>query len=332
MLKLTSSPSCAAPCPFCNNCLEVHGDGFVNRTGLLRCRFGERNVVGAYFASPHVLRCSAPAQSVAGAVHVTVSVDGGASYGLTKSTLRQFRYVAPSFVTGLSPRSGPDTGGTVVTVLGQGFSADFFYSCSFHNKSRVREGSSNGMAHTPAIVVSSAELTCIAPPVASGTDIGRSIAVTVYVDFVDGFLTPLPVAPGVSDTLTAFLYTPALQLTKLYPDRGSKGGGTVVEIGGANFFTRTDYRGDLDNMTTHSTSNGIVWCRFGTVVTVGSRAPSGITCRSPPRGVGMPADVEVSVSINGGADFAQGPPGAELVSTRKHESGEAHSHRASKQG
>lgn len=290
---------------------QIYGAGFVNRTGLIRCRFGDNSVVEGSFASSRVVRCLAPAQKTAGAVDVTVSIDGGASFGGGSGSLpSHFRYLEPSFVTGLSPRSGPDTGGTVITVLGTGFSDDFLFTCSFHRKTNAEETGGEVEVVTPAVVVSSSELTCIAPRIASGIKIGEELELVTSADYGGGgVLTPLPISVGGSRDPPYFTYVPSLQLTMLKPDRGPSAGGTVVEIGGANFLTGSDTA-----MAGVSTSHA-VWCRFGMAVTLGSRiSDTLIRCSSPPRGVGLSAQAEVGISVNGGADFARGAPGSELVS------------------
>ena len=294
---------------------QIYGAGFVNRTGLLRCRFGDNNVVEGSFASSGVVRCLAPAQKTAGAVNVAVSIAGGASFGRgSGSLLTHFRYLEPAFVTGLSPRSGPDTGGTVITVLGAGFTDDFRFTCSFQRRTKAVETGSEDEAETPAVVVSSSELTCIAPRIDSGIKMGEEVELVTSVDFGSGVLTPVPTSVGGARTPPYFTYVPSLQLTMLKPDRGPAAGGTVVEIGGANFLSLGT--GESDTATAGAYTSHAVWCRFGMAVTLGSRiSDTMIRCSSPPRGVGLPAQAEVGVSVNGGADFARGAPGSELVST-----------------
>lgn len=291
---------------------QVYGTGFANRTGSLLCRFGE-TVVEASFASSSVLRCSAPAQAAPGAVDVAVSVDGGAAFGGASSSLSapasfvHFRYMAPSFVTGLSPRSGPDTGGTVVSVLGVGFSRDLRFVCKFQPKRDATgsEGVTAAVAvETPAAFLSSSEVACIAPPVKDRDDLVQAVEVTVSVDLGGGELTslPSPAESSVTGSSTNFTYVPRLQLTRLSPDRGSKGGGTVVDISGANLLSPLD-------------SADTVWCRFGSSVTIGSCLSDGLVqCSSPPWSAGGATEVEVSVSVNSGADFEGGPTGSPLVS------------------
>lgn len=307
------SPDVYMAC-FCRDPTQIYGAGFVNRTGLLRCRFGDNNVVEALFASSSVVRCSAPGQRMAGAVDVAVSIDGGASFGRGSGPLvSHFRYLELLFVTGLSPRSGPDTGGTVITVFGTGFSDDFRFTCSFQGRTKAEATGSEGEAEAPAVVVSSSELTCIAPRIPSGIKIGEEVELVTSVDFGGGVLTPVPTSVGRSRGPPYFTYVPSLQLTLLKPDRGPATGGTIVEIGGANFLSLGT--GESDTATVGVSTSHAVWCRFDTAVTLGSRiSDTKIRCSSPPRSVGLSAQAEVSISVNGGADFARGAPGSELVS------------------
>lgn len=276
----------------------------------------------ATFASSNVVRCDAPAQTDPGAVNVAVSVDGGVTFGgrdASSSDLLaevHFRYLAPSVVTGLSPRSGPDAGGTVVTVLGTGFSRDFRFVCKFQPQ-EIDTGVEGATAadaaiETTAAFMSSSELACIAPPVVFSDELTHGAEVQVFVDFGSGILTGLPTSAATgSGSPTSFTYFPSLQLSTLSPSRGPVSGGTIVDIRGANFLSSPATGGDADSTVAAET----VWCRFGTTVTIGSRLSDGLlTCSSPPRSVGVPAQVEVSVSVNSGADFQGGPSGSPLVS------------------
>lgn len=306
---------------------QVYGTGFVNRTGSLLCRFGENHVMEATFASSSVVRCTAPAQTDPGAVNVAVSVDGGVTFGGRDASSSDvvadvhFRYLAPSVVSGLTPRSGPDTGGTIVTVLGTGFSGDFRFVCNFQPQEEAdteAEGATAAAApavETLAAFMSSSELACIAPPVAFSEELAQGVEIQVFVDFGSGILTRLPTSAATSTgSPTYFTYFPSLHLTALNPSRGPVSGGTIVDISGANFLPPSTTGGDADS----TAATEMVWCRFGTAVTIGSRLSDGlIRCSSPPRSVGVPAEVEVGVSVNSGADFQGGPSGSLLVSGRE---------------
>lgn len=292
--------------------LKVFGAGFVNRTtaGMLLCRFGENAVVLAVYASPSVMRCSAPARLEPETIDVAVSIDGGLSFGHPVNVrMGQFRYVAPSVVTGIWPRSGPEIGGTVITVLGSGFNSDFQFTCSFSGARGPSTDSEAKAVVVPAYFLSISRLTCIAPAASSADNLTREKGVVVSVDFGDGIWTPLPTASTDSRLATAFIYVPSVQLTVLSPDHGPSVGGTIVEISGANFHPAAAFNNAVSSSVFDS-----VWCRFGLVVTIGRRiSDKAIQCSSPERGVNAPAEAEVTLSVNGGADFARGPVGAELV-------------------
>lgn len=291
--------------------MKIFGAGFVNRTaGLLLCRFGENAVVQAVYASPSVVRCLAPARGESGPIDVAVSIDGGLSFGHpVNARMGQFQYVAPSVVTGIWPRSGPETGGTVITVLGSGFNGNFQFTCSL---SGARGPSTDSEAETvvvPASFLSTSRLTCIAPAASSAVDLASEKNVVISVDFGDGIWTPLPTVSTDSSLATTFTYVPSVHLTALIPDHGPAMGGTVVEISGSNFHPAAAFGDAISSSVLDS-----VWCRFGSVATIGRRiSDKAVRCSSPARGVDAPAEAEVTLSVNGGADFARGPVGAELV-------------------
>lgn len=264
-------------------------------------------VVDASFASAEVVRCSAPPRRDPGEFPVHVSIDGGRSFGGPKLFhAGHFRYMAPSFASSLVPRAGPDTGGTAVTVIGGEFNRATPYTCSFGSL----PGSSLGVVH--AAFVSSSQLVCISPPASDPSQLGREISVQVSMDLGEGFIA---MAAGPEGVGTTFTYMASVELAEIHPNHGTVAGGTVVEISGANFRPVEPTRSTSARSQNESVgTTDAVWCRFGSIVTVGSRvSDSLLRCASPPKGPWEAVDVEVSVSINGGADFAGGAPGAELV-------------------
>lgn len=195
----------------------------------------------------------------------------------------------------------------MVSVLGAGFSRELRFVCDFQPKRDTTDATTAGAAAAAvqvlASVLSSSELACIAPPVAHGDELRQAVEVTVSVDLGNGEWTSLPPpTQSAAGSPTTFTYVPRLQLTHLSPDRGSKGGGAIVDVIGANF---------VSPLGTPET----VWCRFGSSVTIGSRLSDGLVrCSSPPWGMGGATNVEVSVSVNSGADFEGGPSESPLVS------------------
>ncbi len=115
--------------------------------------------------------------------------------------------LAPPTVTGVSPTTGPMSGGTNVTVYGSNFAPGAV----------VDFGTS---AASSVTVVSPTELTAASPAAAAGT---VNLTVTT--------------STGTSPVTTAdqFTYIPPPSVTAVSPDYGGTGGGTSVTITGSNF-------------------------------------------------------------------------------------------------
>ncbi|KAH8094066.1 hypothetical protein JL720_4055 [Aureococcus anophagefferens] len=170
-------------------------------SSLLACRFGTATAPARWVNSTE-LECEAPA-GAAGDVAVEVSVNG-ADFTDDGAT---FSYLATAVVSGVSPASGPSTGGTEVTVTGSDLAFSTTLACRF------------AFVDVAASFVSSSELRCVAPAHGAG-----SVSFAV-VD--DG-----RVLYGASD---AFEYKPLMVVSGLSPPRGGTGGGTVVAVEGSGF-------------------------------------------------------------------------------------------------
>lgn len=95
--------------------VDITGSGFLGASDV---KFGTTSVVTYTVNSSTSIRTTSPAGS--GTVHITVITPAGTS---TTSSADQFTYNAtppptPPTVTGVSPNSGPTTGGTTVTITG----------------------------------------------------------------------------------------------------------------------------------------------------------------------------------------------------------------------
>jgi hypothetical protein len=89
-----------------------------NFTGMLSVAFGSQAATALAVNSSTQITATAPASN-AGTVDITVTSSAGTS---VTSGADQFTYLGPvPTVTGVSPNSGPTSGGTVVTVTGSGF-------------------------------------------------------------------------------------------------------------------------------------------------------------------------------------------------------------------
>ena len=184
------------------------------------------------------LSVSATANATAGSY--TVTVGGGAfsaSFALTNSP--------PPTVTGISPTTGPVTGGTSVTLTGTNFSG----------ATAVQFGATNVTSFT---VNSATSITCTAPASAAGTvDVivttaGGTSSTSANDQFTSvklaqtiSFATATPVTYGVAPiTLTA---TPSSGLTasiSLVSGPATLSGSTLTVTGAGNIVLDADQAGD----------------------------------------------------------------------------------------
>lgn len=134
--------------------VTLTGTGF--QTGA-SVNFGSVQSTAVTVASSSQINALTPAES-SGTVAVTVNDSDGQSASLPSA----FTFTSGPSVSGISPDSGPVTGGTTVTVLGSGFQSG----------ANVEFG---GLAATSVTLVSSTELQAVSPASTGGT---VSIAVT----------------------------------------------------------------------------------------------------------------------------------------------------------
>jgi hypothetical protein len=142
----------------------------------------------------------------AGTVDVTVAAAGGTS---STSAADQFTYSGTPTVSGISPATGPATGGTAITITGTNLTT----------ATAVNFGS----AAAAFIVVGPTQVLAISPPGAGSVDVTITAG---------GGATPT----GSADRFT---YLPAPSISTISPATGSTGGGTTVTITGTNLGSAT---------------------------------------------------------------------------------------------
>ena len=138
-----------------------------------------------------------------GTVDVTVTTAAGTS---DTSSADQFTYLAPPTVDGISPSSGPEIGGSTVTITGTNLTGATIVSF--------------GGSPATAFTVNSDDNITATAPAGTGT---QDVRVTT--------------AGGISDTSSAdqFTYKPAPTVNGLSISSGPATGGTAVIITGTNF-------------------------------------------------------------------------------------------------
>ena len=99
--------------------VTITGTGFIGQPGTsLSVNFGGSPATNVTLVSATQITATSPANTVAGAVDVTVNDLGGTS---ATSAADQFTYLAVPDVTGVTPAVGPLAGGTTVSITGVGF-------------------------------------------------------------------------------------------------------------------------------------------------------------------------------------------------------------------
>jgi len=167
---------------------------------------GGTAATGVSVVSATQITATTPAHAP-GAADVVVTVGGQSS---ATSPADVFTYIAPPppTVTGVSPTSGPTTGGTAITISGTNFDAT----------ATVTVG---GAAATGVSVISNTQINATTPTHAAGT---FDVIVTV---------AGQPTATNPSDQFTYI--TPPPTVSAVSPSSGPTAGGTAITIAGTGF-------------------------------------------------------------------------------------------------
>ncbi len=201
--------------------VTIIGTGF---TGATEVDFGTTAATGLVVVDDTTITANSPAGT--GTVDVTVITPAGTS---PISAADQFTYTvaAAPTVTGISPTSGPETGGTSVTITGIGFTS----------ATAVDFGTT---AATGVVVVNDTIITANSPAGAGIVD------VTV--------ITPAGTSPISAADQFTYTVGAAPTVTGLSPSSGPSTGDSTVEITGTGFTGTTE----VDFATTPVTGSGIL--------------------------------------------------------------------------
>ena len=233
------------------------------------CQFGSAPPEGApaVVVSSALMLCEAP-ERPEGLATLSASVtDGGATWsasaqGAGGSAGVTHYFSAPVRVTGASPTTGPENGGTVIGLRGVGFEDGPRLACRFGTTYPVR-----------AAFVGSDLIECISP----SADAGKTIPLGSTGNGRD--YTP---GGGLFGSTATFNYFASLRVTGVTPRSGVTGGRTPVFVTGVGFINST-----------------LLSCRLGReVVAATYLSPFSILCIAPeqPTGAGT---VFIEVSNNG---------------------------------
>ncbi|MFI5459447.1 MAG: IPT/TIG domain-containing protein [Isosphaerales bacterium] len=231
--------------------VAITGTGF---TGATAVDFGTTAATDVAVVNDTSITADSPAGT--GTVDVTVTTPGGSS--AISQPADQFTYTAVPTVIGLGPTSGPAAGGTLVTILGTGFTG----------ATAVDFGTT---ASTGVTVVNATDITAISP---AGTG---TVNVTVTA----------PGGTSVTSSSSQFNYIAAVAptVTALSPISGPPAGGTSVTIFGTGFTgaTAVDFGTTAaTDLTVESASTITADSPAGTgVVDVTVITPAGTSATSP---------------------------------------------------
>lgn len=237
--------------------VTVRGSGFPETfPSTLACVFGggdDAELVPATRYSSELLACVSPSRRQ-GPVVVAVT-----SYGqlFTSEGDLSVEYIGDLRIFSFWPALGPASGGTTVTVFGEGFRAEETYVCAF--------GSSLQLPPVEAALVNGSAITCRTPKVSGGDDTALQVLAVqddiltpsgsyVYPFVSEGGLTDIAVPTATARGTTVnlafaslfFEYHEDIEISQVSPSNGPSSGGTVVRVSGSGFL-------DLPNAA----------CRFG---------------------------------------------------------------------
>ena len=199
----------------------------------LACRFGADDVTRAYLITQSELRCSAPMMPSRNTHVQLVDTVKHQNVLSTFSTVNVDRLV----VWSIEPCSGPEHGGSAITVYGQGFEKSEHVLCRFNTNTSVS-----------ARYLTSSSLRCISPIYAQMQLSSSSVTLDVTIG------NEVFMSPGI-----AFTYEPVPTIVSFHPTQITAHGSSIVTVVGSGF---------------RSSSTDGPFCRFGSQLVVPGRLVS----------------------------------------------------------
>jgi hypothetical protein len=179
------------------------------------------------------------------------------STGLQHTLVNAFRYGSALFISSFGPGQGPFTGGTLVTIYGQGFDEPVAASLGGYAQQVVSVSGTQVVVRTVPIAVQSCP---------SGNVVSSGPA----------SVTNIETGEGADSGSAQFSYT--IQKPQLYgvsPTSGPQGGGTLLALSGANFRTPVAVDFTVGGGTYAGSVQSITSCDAdGYCTTVGVRTPA----------------------------------------------------------
>lgn len=220
--------------------VTITGTGFVAGATIM---FGGAQCIAPIVSSSTSLTCTTPSFPAGTANVVITNPDG------QMSSPSIFTYMPMPLVNSVAPSSGPVSGGTTITMTGTGFVS-------------ILDVKIDSFVCTNLVVVSSTQLTCIAP-----THVAGSASVTIT--STDGQSSTTP---------NAFMYNAPPVITSLNRNSGPLTGGLPITINGAGFMpgATVDIGGASCTSVTVTNSNTL-----SCVTSSHSAGPKSLTVTNP---------------------------------------------------
>jgi hypothetical protein len=204
--------------------VDLYGYDMDGATGV---RFGETPAASIFSIAPTQIRVTAPAH-LPGVVHVTIDKPVGSSPPTVESTFTFYPQPPPT-LNFVSPRSIPVSGGSIVSIVGVGFT----------NATRVQFGANRDA--TSFSIYDDQHILAIAPAIPAA----QAGYVVVYVT------TPKGTTINTSAAYLAYVAPPSV--TSLAPRRGSTAGGDQITLTGARLASA--FRVEIDGVQASFTVN-----------------------------------------------------------------------------
>lgn len=187
--------------------VRISGSGFPASADAtkLSCRFSRAVVVTAVVMDPTTAICVAPASPKLGLSSLEISTNGGDFI----SDGWMFHYVPDISITSVWPLVGPESGGTILTIVGTGFTGIGVFMCEFGSVRNI----------VPASRMDSTTLSCVCPPHMPGT-----VPIRLSMN-----------GQQFTETGIMFEYLMEATVQSITPSFGPSHGGTMVEVEGKGF-------------------------------------------------------------------------------------------------
>ena len=221
----------------------VTGQNF-QETRTLYCRFGSAvELVRATWVASTLIECVSPSTVTVGETVLQVT-SNMVDYTEVNSNAAVFTFTPSAFVTEILPRRGPELGGTLITVVGEGFmspSGNLYNHPPLQNNNvtgtSTRETTHKcrfaGFVIVSAQLMNNTHMTCVVPAFdetaaqVSGAQKFVSVEVSSNGVQFEGLDT--------NGVAANFHYYESIQLLSIFPRSGPHEGGTTVTIRGQGF-------------------------------------------------------------------------------------------------